>query len=148
MQTNVFSVWVPRMAAFILAGVAAASMVFWALKTVGRPADTSAPAIASGVAAAIDPLAVARALGGGRVPVPAASAGLASRFSLVGVLADSSAGGVAIIAVDGAPPKPFRVGAWLSDGLVLQSVSGRKATLGSERGGPAAVTLELPALKR
>ncbi|OYU44770.1 MAG: general secretion pathway protein C, partial [Burkholderiales bacterium PBB4] len=73
---------------------------------------------------------------------------LASRFSLVGVLADSSAGGVAIIAVDGAPPKPYRVGAWLADGWMLQSVRGRIALVGSERGGPIAVTLELPALKR
>ncbi|OYU45587.1 MAG: hypothetical protein CFE44_06660 [Burkholderiales bacterium PBB4] len=47
MQTNVLSIWVPRMAAFVLASLAAASMVFWALKTMGKSIDTPAPAIAS-----------------------------------------------------------------------------------------------------
>jgi general secretion pathway protein C len=73
-------------------------------------------------------------------PVPDA------RFQLVGVLSPRSAAaareGVALIAVDGNPPKAYRVGAVVQGDTVLQSVRPRAATLGP-RDGPAQTTLEL-----
>jgi general secretion pathway protein C len=77
-----------------------------------------------------------------RAPV----ASLASRFALIGVLAGrSSGGGAALIAVDGKPAKPFRVGAAVDEGLVLQSLDPRQARLGARVDGPATLTLDMPA---
>ena len=150
MQTNIVSVGWPRTAAFVLGGLAAASVVFWVLKTSGKPLQLNTPAAASGTSTVIDPVALSRALGGGRTPVAssAPSISLSARFSMVGVVADSQSGGAALIAVDGAPPRPYRVGATVADGLVLQSVKGRVAALAAQRDGPVVLTLELPPLKR
>lgn len=110
----------------------------------------SAPVVGIGSAAAVDPQAVARALGGGVVEVPgvAAAPSAASRFTLVGVVADTSSSGAALISVDGKPARPFMVGARVDERLLLQSVGGRRATLASDATGPAEVTLELPALPK
>ena len=67
---------------------------------------------------------------------------------MVGVVADQRSAGVALISVDGKPAKPFRVGDLIEDGLILQSVQGRKAALGAAPGTAAALTLELPPLKQ
>jgi general secretion pathway protein C len=74
-------------------------------------------------------------------------ASLSSRFTLMGVVASRSNKGAALIAVDGRPAKPFRVGAAIDEGLVLQSVEARRATLAASPEGPAVLTLELPARK-
>ena len=150
MQTNDFSVWWPRAAALILAGLASASSVFWVLKTSGKQVDLNLPAVATNGAMSMDPVAVSRALGGASPSlastVPTAS--LASRFSIAGVLADTHAGGVALLSVDGALPKPYRVGAKVAEGLWLKSVTGRVAEIAPGVGLPTALTLELPPLKR
>ena len=52
--------------------------------------------------------------------------------------------GCALIAVNGQPPRPYRVGASLEGGLVLQAVSRRSARLGASMNGPATVELTLP----
>ena len=52
--------------------------------------------------------------------------------------------GAALIAVNGQPPRPYRVGASLEGGLVLQAVSRRSARLGASMNGPATVELTLP----
>jgi general secretion pathway protein C len=67
---------------------------------------------------------------------------------LLGVVADASSGGAALISVDGQPARPFAVGTSLDGRLVLQSVSGRRAVLATDRNGPAELTLELPALAK
>lgn len=102
------------------------------------------------VAAALptpDAPALARLLGVVAADAPAAPpvASVASRFALVGVLAGRSSGaGAALIAVDSQPAKPFRVGAKVDAGLVLQSVGPRQARLGAALRGPTLVTLEVP----
>ncbi|MDB5858882.1 MAG: hypothetical protein JWQ76_2571, partial [Ramlibacter sp.] len=90
-----------------------------------------------------------RLLGGG-VAAPGLAAAplptLASRFILVGVAAHaSSGGGAAVISVDGKPARPFRVGSFLDQGILLQSVQGRRAVLAALPDGPPLVVLELPA---
>jgi general secretion pathway protein C len=101
--------------------------------------------------AAADAAAIARLLGS----TPAAAvqsapaASLASRFQLVGVVAGArSGGGAAVLSVDGKPARPYRVGTSIDDGLVLQSVQGRTATLAATPDGPAVLTLELPPLRQ
>ena len=99
--------------------------------------------------AAPDAQALARLLGavpaapGAAPAAPVAS--LASRFSLIGVLSGrSSGGGAALIAVDGKPAKPFRLGAQVDEGLVLQALSPRQVQLGGSLDGPATLTLDMP----
>jgi len=80
--------------------------------------------------------------------VPAA---LSSRFRLTGVLAPRpygdgakpSSSGVALIAVDGKPPRAYPVGARIDADLVLLSVARRSASIGPAQGEPLLV-LELP----
>jgi general secretion pathway protein C len=52
-----------------------------------------------------------------------------------------------VISVDGRPPRPYRVGTPLDQGLVLQSVRGRTASIATGMAGPPLLTLELPALR-
>ena len=149
MQTLAPRIWWPRGASFVLAALAAASASFWVLKVSAVNSATSAPAAATLGPVVIDAVSVVRALGGGTgaSPTAAPSAGLASRFAMMGVVADQRSAGAALISVDGKPAKPYRVGDAIEEGLVLQSVQGRKATLGPVSGA-AVLSLELPALKQ
>ncbi len=147
MQTNAFHVWANRAASFALAALAALSGTYWVLKSTDSDSvSTAAPASAS--FSALDPLAVARALGGGNVLAAPAPASAHTALVLVGVLADSQHGGAALIAIDGKAAKPYRVGATVDANLVLQSVVGRRAVLGTSLDGPAQMTLELPPLSK
>ena len=93
----------------------------------------------------VDALAVSKALGA--APVQSASASLASRFVLVGVMDGGPAQGVALISVDGKPAKPYRVGQTVSDGFVVVGTGPKKAELGPQLGAAATLLLELPLKK-
>jgi general secretion pathway protein C len=145
MVSNPGNRWAVAAATFAVWGLVAASAVYWGMK-LSSGAGTAPPAPPARIAPATDPVAIARLLGS--APTAAAPApALSSRFSLQGVVAGPDGAGAALIAVDGKPPKPFRVGASIEEGLVLQSVEPRRATLGANMQAPASVTLELP-LKR
>ena len=147
MVSNLHSRWTVAAVTFVLWALVAASAVYWGLKFSqpcrrgrhraraaarchGRPCGGRAPA--------------RRDARGGRAPTPS----LSSRFALVGVVASRSHKGAALIAVDGRPPKPYRVGAAVDEGLVLQSVDARRAVLAASADGPPSVTLELPTLRK
>ncbi len=140
-----------RIAAFSAWALAAACAVYWALRLLAAPA---------GLPASVQPVSIASGLKGdiGRLfaspaaPVApeAAAPALAGRFKLVGVMAPKEGErgrgqGIALIAIDGKPPRPYRVGATLESGLVLQAVASRSATLGPADG-VAAVRLDMPLL--
>jgi general secretion pathway protein C len=137
--------WHAPLATTGLWALAAGAAVFWALR-LASPADAvAAAATMPRPSVSADTDAVARLLG----VLPASSAApaapeAASRFALSGVVADPSKQGAALIAIDGKPPRPFRVGAKVGDNYVLQSVGLRSATLGAQVDGPAAFTLQLP----
>ncbi|HZY19710.1 MAG TPA: type II secretion system protein N [Ramlibacter sp.] len=137
--------WTVRGVTFLLWAGAAASIGYWGLK-LGADASRG-PSVAAAVRPppVADPAAVARLLGHttGSAPVAAAPSA-ASRFALLGVVADRSQHGAALIAVDGRPPKPYRVGSAVDEGLVLKSVQPRRAVLAETPDGPDAVTLDLP----
>ena len=149
------SLWI-RFATFVVWLLAAGSVVYWALKFVGGPAAPLSAAVAAPTsnAGAVDVQALARGLGGGKIaPASPAAVGMASdalassRFVLTGVVAQkSNRQGVALIAVDGKPPRPYRVGTPLADGVVLHSVSAGKAMLSASMDTPPSLTLELPQL--
>jgi general secretion pathway protein C len=143
--------WTVRGATFALWALAAASAVYWGLALAGRPSSVNAPAAPARPVPAPDPLAIARVLGG--TPSAAVAAAplptLASRLQLVGVAAGERSGcGAAVISLDGKPARPYRVGTMIEEGLVLQSVHGRQATLGARADGPPRLTLELPAPRK
>jgi general secretion pathway protein C len=142
-----------RVSAFVIWSLVAAVVVFWALRFSARPLQVPTHAVAIGQAApprgdlarlfGAAPLVVA---GGESAPAPEA----ASRFKLLGVMAprgatadQGGAYGLALIAVDGKPPRAYAVGSPLDEGLVLQSVGLRSASIGA-REGARSVLLELP----
>lgn len=148
MVTNSHSKWGVRLGTLALWAAAGASVVFWGMRLSAPAAGMAAP-VALVAPAAPDAQALARVLGAVPAAPGAASAApvasLASRFSLIGVLSGrSSGGGAALIAVDGKPAKPFRLGAEVDEGLVLQALSPRQAQLGGSLDGPATLTLDMP----
>ncbi len=145
---------VARLTAFVIWALVAATAVFWGLRLLVRAPAAPSYAVAVGDAAAVR-ADLSRVLGS--APVAAAAAVVApevsSRFKLIGIMAPKgtqasvapTGSGVALIAVDGKPPKAFVVGSQLDGDLVLQSVSLRTASIGPAQGA-ASVKLELPAL--
>ncbi len=133
-------------ATLLVWGAVAFSAVTWGLRW---SATGNAPSNATTAAQAlpdVDVSAAARSLGAAPVQVAAAPT-LASRFQLQGVMAGGPNSGAALIAVDGKAAKPFRVGAVVVDGMVLQSAQGRRISLGAAMDGPQTLVLELPAKK-
>jgi general secretion pathway protein C len=142
-----------RLSAFVIWSLVAATTMFWALRFTASPprapayavpVDRSAPAHGD----------LARLFGVAPLVTAANEARpeAASRFRLLGVMAakaksrgESSDYGFALIAVDGKPAKAFGVGARLENGLVLQSVGMRSASLGPAQG-ERSMLLELPTL--
>jgi general secretion pathway protein C len=119
--------------------------VFWGLRLASPSGAVAPPAAAKAPQTAADPAAVAQLLGAvSSQPVAAATPDAASRFELLGVVADADQQGAALIAVDGKPAKPFKVGATVAEGYVLQSVDTRAASLGASVDAPPAFTLRLP----
>jgi len=149
MVSNSQSSWTVRGVTFLLWALAAATIAYWALKVTTTSTPGAGAAATLRPAPAADPAAVARLLG--HAPTAAAAApapSLASRFSLIGVVAGRSREGAALISVDGRPAKPFRVGSNVDQGLVLQAVEPRRAVLAASAQGPAVLTLELPGQPR
>ena len=142
-----------RLAAFVVWALVAASVVFWGLRLLVRsPAAPPHSMALIGTAAAQGDLT--RLLGAAPVtPTTAAIApDAASRYKLHGVMAPKgkadtapSSQGVALISIDGKPPRAFAIGSRLERDLILQSVSLRTASIGPAQGG-ASVKLELPPL--
>jgi general secretion pathway protein C len=143
-----------RLSAFIVWALVAATAVFWGLRMVVRAPAAPAHAVALGEAAAVRG-DLSRLLGAAPAVAaapPLAAPEVSSRFKLVGVMAPKASKqslaplhGVALIAVDGKPAKPFAVGARLDADMVLQSVSLRTASIGPASGAPI-VKLEMPPL--
>jgi general secretion pathway protein C len=127
---------------WLLAGLSAS---YWGLRAWGDAELVTVPAPAA-ESIAVDPEAVARGLGavsavtaqGEGEPVEA------SRHVLLGVVRDAAGRGAALIASDGKPARPYRIGAELPDGLHLRELTPREALLGPAEG---AITqrLSLPA---
>jgi len=133
-------------ASLLVWGAVAFSAVTWGLRWTATGDAPSKAFAAAQALPEVDASAVARSLGAMSVQAAAAPS-LASRFQLQGVMAGGPDAGAALIAVDGKPAKPYRVGAVVADGLVLQSAQGRRVNLGTALDGPQTLVLELPAKK-
>ena len=130
----------------VWAVVAYSAVVFGLQWGGGAPVDAGvAGSEQKQVSPEVDSLSVSKALG--VVPVQSASANLASRFVLVGVMDGGPPQGVALISVDGKPAKPYRLGQTVSDGFVLVGTGPKKAELGPQMGSTPTLVLELPLKK-
>lgn len=136
----------PSLAAGLLWLGAGLGAGYWVLLAWGRTPVT--PVAAAPMALpVVDTAAVARALGLLPLVVPdptPAPVAVASRYALLGVVSTGARQGAALIALDGQPARPYRVGAMLDGGLVLQAVDRRGARLGPALQGPTTVELALP----
>ena len=130
----------------VWAVVAYSAVVFGLQWGGGAPVDAGvAGSKQKQVSPEVDSLSVSKALG--VAPVQSASANLASRFVLVGVMDGGPSQGVALISVDGKPAKPYRLGQTVTDGFVVLATGPKKAELGPQLGATATLFLELPLKK-
>jgi len=137
-----------RWVTFLVWAAVAASTVAWGVKLLVTPppAPPDLRVADAGVALRAD---TSRVLGAD-LPAPTSeqAAPVAdARFQLIGVVAPRTSRpvheGVALIAVDGKPPKAFRIGAAVDGATVLKSVRARGADLGP-RDGATSITLDIP----
>ncbi len=135
--------WTLRLATLVVWALLGVSLAWWGLK-LSRPAGAPPVPLAAAAPLAVDAQALARVLGA-QAPASTAAASAPARLVLQGVLVGTQNGdGAALIAVDGKPAKPYRVGAELQPGLIVQSLGRREVRLGSTLDGPVTMTLELP----
>jgi general secretion pathway protein C len=140
-----------RLSAFVIWALVAGSAVFWLLRLVVSAPQAPAQTVAVSTASVLRG-DLSRLLGAPPSAAPAGEpvADVAGRFRLIGVMAprgDSAENGqgIALIAIDGKPARPYRIGAPVDGELVLQSVSQRGAAIGPRAAAPS-VRLELPPL--
>lgn len=125
---------------------AALSAAYWVL----RWPDPSVPALvpvaaATRISGVPSTAPLARALGAHNAALsPVFSA---DGYQLLGVIADASGMGRALISVDGQAAKPYQRGQAVGEGWVLQSVGPKSAQLGASMSGPVLRELSLPANK-
>ena len=146
MQWSVLQTWWIRAVTFLVAVLVSGSAVWWGL-TLSNSAPWQ-PSVSAAPPVQFDGALLAQALGAGAataLPVPAA-APLA--IQLLGVVSGAGGKGHALLAVGDAPPKTYKVGSKLGEGLFLQSVGIRSAQVGSDMKGPARQVLELPPLSK
>lgn len=136
-----------RLVTFFVWALVALCGVFWGLRLAAPRAVTDGPAPVVRLPELADPQALARLLGAtGAAADNDARPASGARLVLMGVVAGPSGAGAALISVDGAPARPYRVGRAVPGALFLQSLQPRVARLGPTPDGPTTLTLELPAL--
>ena len=140
-----------RIFALITWAAVAASLAYWGLRWLAHPAAVPPHAnrvsLDSDVRGDFQRLLAGPAKAASSVE-PNAASQLAGRIRLIGAVAprgSDQSGGVALISVDGKPPRAVRVGGAVDGDLVLQSVSQRQAQIGRPDASPS-VTLTLPSL--
>jgi len=122
--------------------LAAGGALYWGLRA-GQPPAPSLPPAVGDAGAAVNAQAVAHALGVPRTAQQGASqprAAIAGRVRLSGIVTHG-AGGAALLSVDGKPPKPYRVGAEVEGGWVVQAVTQHAVELADSQ---ERATIEMP----
>jgi general secretion pathway protein C len=137
------NVGLPSLVTGLLWCVVALSAGYWFLHFPIKSAHQAAPVnVTTGVPVVQEPVLLQRALGA--TAVGSANVPEVGRLQLLGVIADASGQGSALISLDGQAPKAYRVGQTVSEGLVLQKLSPRRAQLGATLDGPGQQDLQLP----
>ena len=141
--------WWMRSVTLLVWALAMVSVTFWVLRISTFGASTEIPGSTATAADAVsDAVALSHLLGSVvKREALAPTAAAANRFVLLGVVADRSNKGAALIAVDGKPGKPYRVGSQIEEGLVLKSVAPHRANLGPAEGDGPLIELNMPLRK-
>ena len=130
----------PGLLAALVWAAAAAGVMYWGLLLAAPKTlpvlGLSSPPVLQGQSTP----AVVKALGGATAAAQAPTP-ISTQYKLLGVIASGTGQGSALIAVDGQPPKAFRVGQDVNDGLKLVSLTPRQAHLQSSG---QALVLDLP----
>lgn len=141
-----------RLLSFVIWALVAASAAFWAMRLGASATPVPAHAVWADADTTVAPADLGRLFGLSPSTVPVDSApppppAASSRFKLIGVVAPRSGGpeGLALMAVDGAPPRAYRVAAQVGSEWIVRSIGHRRVELAPAAGG-SAVVLELPLL--
>jgi general secretion pathway protein C len=139
-----------RLLSFVIWAVVAGSAVFWLTRLLARSDPAPPHTVTANANASVASADLSRLLGSTRTAAaePTAEPAVDARFKLIGVVAARSKqpdSGLALIAVDGKPPRPVVMGGVVDGELVLLAVNHRRAEIGPA-GGVATVRLELPAV--
>ena len=140
--------WLSRLVTFAVWTLVAMSVAWWSLKFVGAQGPTliattpSAPAVGSEQADLTKVFGSSNSSSTALAAIPAAI-NPATRFSLIGVVANRASSGVALISVDGKAARPYRVGSPIEDTYELKSVAARSAVVQEAKAAGATFTIEL-----
>jgi general secretion pathway protein C len=136
--------WTLRLFTLMLWLAVGLCAAYWAFKFVTtKPVEATAAAAAPAVV--VDSKAVAKLLGAtDAVAVKPVNVVASTKFVLFGLAATTRGQGVALIALDGKPARPYRVGSMVADDLVLKSISKTGVMLAASTTATEGVTLELP----
>ena len=142
--------WWSRAITLVFWAFAAASLAWWGLRLGGstKPAQVAPAPVTMAAEVTVDPAALARLLGAAAPTAAAPAPGMASRFVLLGVVAERTNKGAALIAVDGKPGRAYRVGSKIDEGVVLQAVEPRRARLGPDATAATSLVLEMPQARK
>lgn len=141
-----------RILALLIWAAVAASLAYWGLKWLAQatpvPPNATVAALDNAARGDLRKLLTGPATVEPNQPDPSAASVLAGRIKLLGVVAPRHEGehsGLALLSVDGKPPRAVHVGATVDGDMVLLAVNQRGADIGPAAG-PAAVKLDLPLL--
>lgn len=142
-----------RLFALLIWAAVAASLAYWGLRWLapptGVPHNAAAVTLDGGMKGDLRRLLTGpvKADANANQADPSLASALAARLKLLGVVAPQPGGsqGVALLSIDGKPPRAVRVGGSVDGDMILQSLTQRGASIGP-MDGPAAVSLDLPPL--
>ncbi|MCX7231257.1 MAG: hypothetical protein NTW15_20035 [Burkholderiales bacterium] len=135
---------IARIASVLLFAALCAIVAGWALQLLAPRAPVAPAGAVAQVQGPPDLSAAGQLFGGVPRAADAQVQAAPSNIQVSGVLA-SGARGVALLAIDGRPAKPFAVGEPVSDGMTVRSVTGDTVELDRSAGGPP---MRLPAPAR
>jgi general secretion pathway protein C len=135
--------WTLRLFTFLVWTAVGLCAAYWAFKFVTtKPVEATAAIAAPAVA--IDSKAVGKLLGATDNVVAKPVTISTVKLALFGLATTVSGHGVALIATEDKPAKPYRVGAKVTDDLVLKSISKVDAVLATSTTAPDGQKLSLP----
>lgn len=143
-DTNRWTLRLFTLLVWLLVGLCAA---YWAFKFVTTKPVEATAALATPTVV-VDSKAIAKLLGAtDTVSKQPTNTAASTKFTLFGLAATAGGKGYALIALDGKPARPYRVGSLVADDLMLKSISKTGVVLAASLTSPEGVTLELPERK-
>ncbi|MEQ1535644.1 MAG: type II secretion system protein N, partial [Burkholderiaceae bacterium] len=139
--------WTLRLFTFMVWAAVGLCAAYWAFKFVTTtPVEATAAMVKPAVV--VDTKAIAKLLGAtDSIAMQSVNSSSKVKLSLFGLATSPSGQGIALIAIEDKPAKPYQVGAKVTDDLVLKSISKVDAVLAASATAPDGPKLELPVRK-